>query len=427
MSDIKEFLDKSPTPFHAAAVIASQLEESGYQKLDERDSWDLKPGKAYYLVRDERSVISFITGKSPGAQTGLRIAAAHLDSPVWKVKTDAAKLEKGICRYPVEPYGSIINNTWLDRDLEAAGMVVFKDATGSLVSSAWRSYQPVAIIPSLAIHLNRDVNKGVELNTQNHMAALFPAETDRSDDESDPLKALICRDLEIHPSHLMSSEIYLIPAQKAVYLGDGDKRLILSGRLDNLAMAHAILESLPPADENGDIGILAAWFDSEEVGSKTLSGASSLFLDEIIERIVLSAGGGREELMRARRASFMVSADMAHAVHPNYPDKHDPAYAPTMGGGPVLKSHGQKHYATDVYSEGRLALIAEKAGIPLQKLIFRSDLPSGYSLGPLASSAVSISTVDIGSPLWGMHSARETASVSDHQDMVELLRECWKI
>ncbi len=207
----------------------------------------------------------------------------------------------------------------------------------------------------------------------------------------------------------------------------GENQLILSGRLDNLAMAHAILESLPSMTESGDIGILAAWFDSEEVGSKTLTGASSLFLDEIIERIVLSAGGGREELMRARRASFMVSADMAHAIHPNYSDKHDPAYAPTMGGGPVLKSHGQKHYATDVYSEGRLAAIAEKAEISLQKLIFRSDLACGYSLGPLASSAVSVSTVDIGSPLWAMHSARETASISDHRDMVELLRECWKI
>ena len=205
MSGIKDFLDKSPTPFHAAAVISSQLEESGYQRLDERDSWNLKPGKAYYVVRDERSVISFITGKSPGAEAGLRIAAAHLDSPVWKIKTGAAKLEENTWRYPVEPYGSIINSSWLDRDLEAAGMVVFKDASGSLVSSAWRSYQPVALIPSLAIHLNRDVNKGVELNAQNHMAALFPAETDSPDDVSDPLKALICRDMKIHSSFLMSS------------------------------------------------------------------------------------------------------------------------------------------------------------------------------------------------------------------------------
>lgn len=426
MQDLKDFLDQSPTPFHAAELISSALDNSGYERLDERNPWNLEAGKGYYLKRDDRSVTAFIPGRLAPAESGFRIAAAHLDSPLLKLKTEAGAADKGSWRYPVEIYGSTINGTWIDRGLEAAGYLSWKDASGTVNFQAWRSGEAIAVIPSLAIHYNRDVNKGVELNSQKHMAALIPIYSDTSND-IDPLTDFICRDLKIKSSDLVSSELYLVPDEKASFLGHGDNQLIMSGRLDNLAMAHAILKSLPLNTEARDTGIIASWFDAEEVGSKTPAGASSLYLDEIIERLVISSSGGREELMRARRSSFLVSTDMAHAVHPNYSDFHDPSYAPLMGGGPVIKSHSQKHYATDVHSETRLMSAAEIAGIQMQKLIFRSDLACGYSLGPLASSSASINAVDIGNPLWGMHSARETASMSDHMNMIKLLVECWNI
>lgn len=423
MSVLKDFLDQSPTPFHAAESISSELEKSGYTRLDERKSWNLETGRGYYLVRDDRSVTAFIPGRLPPAESGFRIAAAHLDSPLLKIKTEAAAPDKGSWRYPVEMYGSVISGTWLDRALEAAGFLSWKDASGSVNFRSWRSGDAVAVIPSLAIHYNREVNKGVELNTQKHLAALIPSSPNSqvSPNEGDPLTELICRDLKIDVSDLISSEIYLLPVEKASLLD----QLIMSGRLDNLAMAHAILMSLPSITEVNDSWSVASWFDAEEVGSKTAAGALSLYLDEVIERLVISSGGAREELLRARRSSFLVSADMAHAVHPNYADFHDPAYAPLMGGGPVLKSHSQKHYATDVHSEARIRSAAAKAGVEMQKLIVRSDLGCGFSLGPLASSSASINAVDIGNPLWGMHSARETASMADHLQMVALLKECW--
>lgn len=423
MSNLKDFLDQSPTSFHAAQLISSELDKSGYERLDERNTWNLVSGKGYYLVRDGRSVTAFVPGRQAPAESGFRIAAAHLDSPLLKIKTEAAAPDKGSWRYPVEMYGAAISGSWLDRALEAAGYLSWKDASGAVNYQTWRSGAAIAVIPSLAIHYNRDVNKGVKLNTQKHLAALIPD----SPDDCDPLTGLICRNLHIERSDLISSELFLLPAEKASYLGHGDDKLIMSGRLDNLAMAHAILQSLNLNAEPGDAGIIASWFDAEEVGSKTAAGASSLYLDEIIERLVISSGGNREELLRARRSSFLVSADMAHAIHPNYSDFHDPSYAPLMGGGPVLKSHSQKHYATDVHSETRLMTTAEKAGIPMQKLIFRSDLACGYSLGPLASSSTSINAVDIGNPIWAMHSARETSSISDHFKMIKLLTECWNI
>lgn len=429
MSALKDFLDSSPTSFHASEVISSELDKSDYVRLDERDSWNLEAGRGYYLVRDDRSVTAFIPGRLSPEESGFRIAAAHLDSPLLKIKIEAAAPDKGCWRYPVEMYGSTISGSWLDRALEAAGIISWKDSSGSIKFRTWRSSEAIAVVPSLAIHYNREVNKGVEINTQKHLAALTPLSTGSpgSSNETDPLTELICRDLNIESSDLISSELYLLPAEEASFLGHGDNQLIMSGRLDNLAMAHAILMSLPLITEPHDTWIIASWFDAEEVGSKTAAGALSLYLDEVIERLVIASGGGREKTLRARRSSFLVSADMAHAVHPNYSDFHDPAYAPIMGGGPVIKSHSQKHYATDVHSEARLRSAAANAGVKMQKFIFRSDLACGYSLGPLASSSASVNTVDIGNPLWGMHSARETASMADHLKMVELLKECWNI
>jgi len=416
---IKDFLDSSPTAFHAAESISVALEKNGYKKLDETQNWELESGRGYYIIRDGRGVIAFIPGGKAPEASGFRIAAAHLDSPVMKLKTEGISWDKGAWKLPVEPYGTPVFQSWMDRELEIAGMVTCRDS-----SKTWRSGLPTAVIPSLAIHLNKEVNKGVELNAQTHMTALMPGIEDNTG--TNPLLSRIFTDLKISPDDYLASELYLVPVAPASFTGSEGSQLIVSGRLDNLAMSHAVLASLPEPENIGDAGLIALWFDAEEVGSRTTAGAASLFPGEIIERIVLSFGGGREELFRARRNSFLVSADMAHAVHPNFSDRHDPSYSPLMGSGPVLKSHGQKHYATDVYSESRVLEAAERAGVQMQKLIFRSDLPCGFTVGPISSAGLSISAVDIGNPLWAMHSSRETASISDHNSMIKLLVECWK-
>jgi aspartyl aminopeptidase len=435
---LKEFLDASPTVFHAAETIASYLDNLGFSRLDEKDEWKLLAGRGYYVLRGNRAVIAFIPGEKPPWESGFRIAAAHLDSPLLKLKVEAASCVEGICRLPVEPYGSPVFQSWLDRELEIAGIITCRTSStesdagpefsGNIRYETWRSQDNAAIIPSLAIHLNREVNKGQELNPQTHMAALMLRGGNGGDDspELNPLIGRICGDLNISPENYLASELFLIPAEGASLVGNGEDALIVSGRLDNLAMSHALIRSIPKSGERKESGIMAMWFDAEEVGSRTSTGAFSLFPDEIIERVVLSFGGNRENLLRCRRKSFLVSADMAHAVHPNYKDRHDASYSPEMGKGPVLKSHGQKHYATDVFSESRIRNAALSAGIRLQKLIFRSDTPCGSTVGPISEAGLSIETVDIGNPLWSMHSCRETASLSDHEDMIKLLKECWK-
>lgn len=422
MISLKNFLDAAPTAFHAAETLASELEAEGWTRLDEADSWNLAPGQGYFLVRSGRSVAAFIPGSGDAAEDGLRIAASHLDSPLWKIKTEAAVRESGAWRLPVEAYGGPINRTWLDRELEIAGFVRWEDEDGRINGRPWRSGGAAAIIPSLAIHFDREVNKGAELNNQQHMAALMPD----SGDEDHPVLKRIAAGIGCSPDQILAAELFLVPSEKASTVDSGSGGWITSGRLDNLAMAHAVLSSLPEPVNAGSRGILAMWFDAEEIGSRTDAGAASLFPDEVIERLVIASGGGREALLRTRRRSLMISADMAHASHPNYPDRHDKGYPVVLGGGAVLKSHGKRHYATDVDTESALVSYGRRAGIPLQKMIFRSDTPCGMSLGPLASAMASIPTVDIGSPIWAMHSSRETADLGDHEAIIRLIREHWK-
>ena len=422
MVALKEFLDAAPTAFHAAEVLASELESAGWLRLDEGDAWSLTPGQGYFLVRSGRSVAAFIPGSGDPAEGGLRIAASHLDSPLWKLKTEAAVRESGTWRLPVEAYGGPINRTWLDRELEIAGFVRWEGDDRGIRGRSWRSGGATAIIPSLAIHFDREVNKGAELNNQQHMAALMPGE----DEGGNPVLKLAAAQLGCRPESILASELFLVPAEKASVIPSGPGGWIVSGRLDNLAMAHAVLSSLPEPGGNPARGVLAMWFDAEEIGSRTDSGAASVFPDEMVEPLVLAAGGGREDLMRTRRRSVMISADLAHATHPNYPEKHDRGYPVVLGGGPVLKSHGRRNYATDVDTESLLMSYGRRAGIPVQKMIFRSDTPCGMSLGPLASAMASIPTVDIGSPVWAMHSSRETADLGDHEAIIRLIREHWK-
>jgi len=267
-SDLKDFLDSSPTAFHATESISEVLENNGYNKLDETQKWELESGRGYYLIRDGRGVIAFTPGRKAPEISGFCIAAAHLDSPVLKLKTEGIIRDKGVWKLPVEPYGTPFFQSWMDRELEIAGMVTYRDS-----SITWRSGLPTAVIPSLAIHLNKEVNKGVELNAQTHMTALMPGLEDNTG--TNPLLSRICNDLKISPDDYLASELYLVPVAQASFTGSGESQLIVSGRLDNLAMSHAILASLPNPDTVGDAGVIALWFDAEEVGNRTTAGTNS--------------------------------------------------------------------------------------------------------------------------------------------------------
>ena len=459
--DFRRFLDESPTPFQAVRVLTEALDGAGFISLSEGEAWDLKPSQGYYVERGGRAAAAFITGTGKPWDTGLRMGAAHLDSPCLKAKVEAAHFANGSLRVPVEIYGGPIFRSWPDRELLAAGIVYVRDSEKGSRPLHWKSSRPLGIIPSLAIHFSRDMNKGEALNPRDHLSVLMPGFRDGSGSggagmpDGNPFVNLIAGDLGVAPEEILSSEIYFLPSQPAEVLGEGEGALIASGRLDNLAMAHVLLSAIEEADSeqafaqaSGQVsaevstqasgqadtqasgqnhtqasrhGRIVFWFDAEEVGSQAPGGAFTIFPDEVIERIVLAAGGGREELMRTRRLSMLASLDMAHAVNPNYADKHDSAYPAQMGGGPVLKSHGKKHYATDALSEAVMADFALKAGVPLQKFIVRSDQPCGFSLGPLAASMTAVPTVDMGNPLWAMHSTRETASLKDHQAMIRLI------
>ena len=418
---LSAFLDSSPTAFHGAQTLLSQLQEAGFLLLKEHDAWDLQPGEKYCVARRDRGVAAFVVGQQVPWEGGFHLAGAHLDSPAWKAKVEALQPHHGTWKLPVEAYGGPIYRTWLDRDLELAGQVCFRHK-GEVQTQLWRSGPGFALIPSLAIHLDRGVNGGAELNPQDHMNALLSIPVE--DENTNPILQKLCDDLALQEPDILGTELYLIPSEKAQIQGDSQER-ILSGRLDDLAMAHALVQGLVQSKDSPQKTSMALWFDAEEIGSRTDTGALSPFMDEMMERLVLSAGGGREELLRSRRHSLLLSCDMAHAVHPNYEGKHDPRYVPTLGKGPVIKAHAQRKYATDGVSEAIIKNIAMNAEVQLQKILSRSDAPCGSTIGPLSQSLTGVVTVDMGNPIWGMHSARETASLQDQEAMIRLLSHYW--
>ncbi len=409
--DLVRFIDRSPTSFHASANIVEVLKVKGFIPLLENDRWTLKPGKKYYVEKDGSAIAAFKTGLEAPDKTGFRISGAHTDSPGLKLKPDAFLSKGNTSRAAVEVYGNPIVPTWIDRDLSAAGKVVIS-IDNKIETRLVNFHRPLGLIPNLAIHLNRDVNKGFEYNKQTHLAVIL-AEGRASFEE------YLSAELNIPKEHIIDFDLFLYGFQKGEIIG-GDSGIISCGRLDNLAMCHAVLTSLTEASPW--IGTNAAFFfDNEEIGSKTSKGADSVFLNEILERIVLSSGGDREDFFTAKANSFLISADGAHAVHPSYPEKHDEKYAPELNMGPVIKVNTNNKYATSAETSVSFQKLCNKAEVPFQKFIIRSDIPCGSTIGPIVSALSSIKTVDVGNPMWAMHSIRESAGVKDHYYMIKVL------
>lgn len=412
--ELIDFIDKSPTAFHAAQNIADTLKESGYTELDECQAWKLDKGKGYFVRRNQSSLIAFRLGTDAPVKTGFRIAGAHTDSPLLKIKEYAENKSANCIRVATEIYGGPLVYTWLDRNLGIAGRVMVKTAKGEesrLVNIA----KPVAIIPSLAIHMNREANKGFEFNPQNHLQVILTADSEAKN----VLKTLVAKELGEKAENIGQTDLFVYDLQKGTF-GGIDDEFISSGRLDNLQMCHSILKSFLAA-KAGKTTTVAAFYDNEEIGSKTLMGADSSFTRTILERIVALTSDGKDDRFIAFSKSFLISADGAHTQHPNFPEKHDPAYAPNMNKGPVIKFSSSFRYATTAASSSCFEQICAEAGVPCQKIANRSDVPSGSTIGPMSSAALGIKAVDVGNAMWAMHSIRETAGTADHFYMTKAI------
>ena len=411
--DFLNFLNDSPTAIQASNEIIIRLEESGFKELKEEEQWSLQDGDKYYVCRDT-SVVAFTLGSNNLLDTGYKIGAAHIDSPSLKIKPESIKTENSITSISVEVYGSPIISSWIDRSLGIAGRVAVKEEDNLKILRV-NLKQPVAVIPNAALHLNREINKGFEYNRQTHLKAILQSK----ESDKNPLMEALAAELGVAIDDIFGSELFLYDFEPAELCGL-DQSLIMSARLDNLGMTHSILSAILEV-ENPESTCIAALFDNEEIGSETRQGADSSFLENILERIAITKGYSREEYLRILSKSFLISGDMAHSYHPSYPEKYDPSYAPVMNGGPVIKWNANYNYATNLESSQRFKRLCEIAEVPCQTYIIRSDLLCGSTVGHIISSRLGIPVVDVGNPLWAMHSVRETVGVQDHINMIKVL------
>ncbi|CAM4199144.1 putative M18 family aminopeptidase 2 [Mycobacterium basiliense] len=400
-----EFIDASPSPFHLCATVARRLRNAGYTQLSETERWPAQPGR-YFLVR-AGSLVAWNGGG--GGDTGgppgpFRIVGAHSDSPNLRVKQHPDRLVAGWQVVALQPYGGAWLNSWLDRDLGVSGRLSVRDG-GQIDHRLVRIDEPVLRVPQLAIHLAED-RKSVTLDPQRHVNAVSGV-----GDRVGSFLGYVARHAGVIEADVLAADLMTHDLTPSAVIG-ANADLVSAPRLDNQASCYAGLEALLGATPGEVLPILVI-FDHEEVGSASDRGAQSNLLSTVLERIVLAAGGGREDLLRLLPASLLASADMAHATHPNYPDRHEPGHLIEVNKGPVLKVHPNLRYATDGPTAAAFAVACQQAGVTLQRYEHRADLPCGSTIGPLASARTGIPTVDVGAPQLAMHSARELMGAHD--------------
>lgn len=426
-SALVDFLNRSKTPYHAAKTVSQALIDAGFIELDERAAWVPSPGQRGFVVRGGASIVAFEIGERPPASSGYVIVGAHTDSPNLRLKPNYRVGGSGLASLAVEPYGGVLLSTWLDRPLSLAGRVMTNHGVLHLIELA----QPILIVPSLAIHLQRDVNsQGLILNPQQHLRPLLCLQNDG--ESTDPLGELLTQVLAstdgvTNPGSISSFDLCLLDATEARLEGkSGD--FVSSGRIDNLLSCYAGLNAMLEAGPIGEATRVLVLYDHEEVGSRSHSGAQSTLLGDVLTRLArLLSPDDAEASFRALAASVLLSADMAHAAHPNYPDKHDEQHRPLLGRGPVLKTNVNQSYATDAVSAAAIHAAAERAGIVLQRYTARNDIPCGSTIGPLAAARHGIRTVDVGNPMLAMHSCRELCAAADLDPYVQLLKQWFRM
>ena len=421
-----DFLDASPVNFLAAQNIATELEKAGYRKLDPREPIGIvKAGDKLYVTKNDSSVYAFHIGRQPMAEAGFRMICAHCDSPTFRIKPNAEMLcEGGIVKLNTEVYGGPIMSTWFDRPLTIAGRVIVRgqDALNpeTLLLHVKR---PLLQISNLAIHFNRQVNDGVKLSKQKDMLPILGIINDELE-KGNLLMNIICGELSIKPEQVLDFDLYLADATPACTFGVHDE-FLSSGRLDDLSMCFAGLEAMIDTDTADATKVLAI-FDNEETGSQTKQGAGSPFLAMMLQRIASAQSGSAEAWYQAIERAFMISADNAHAWHPNYSEKYDPTNHPVLGGGPVIKFNAAQKYASDAVSAAVFAEICREADVPCQRFVNHSDVAGGSTLGNILASSIPLRGVDMGNAILAMHSCRETGSVADHLYTVKAFTQFFK-
>ena len=421
-----DFLDASPVNFLAAQNIATELEKAGYRKLDPRKPIGIvKAGDKLYVTKNDSSVYAFHIGRQPMAEAGFRMICAHCDSPTFRIKPNAEMLcEGGIVKLNTEVYGGPIMSTWFDRPLTIAGRVIVRgqDALNpqTLLLHVKR---PLLQISNLAIHFNRQVNDGVKLSKQKDMLPILGIINDELE-KGNLLMNIICGELSIKPEQILDFDLYLADATPACTFGVHDE-FLSSGRLDDLSMCFAGLEAMIDTDTADATKVLAI-FDNEETGSQTKQGAGSPFLAMMLQRIASAQSGSVEAWYQAIERAFMISADNAHAWHPNYSEKYDPTNHPVLGGGPVIKFNAAQKYASDAVSAAVFAEICRQANVPCQRFVNHSDVAGGSTLGNILASSIPLRGVDMGNAILAMHSCRETGSVADHLYTVKAFTQFFK-
>ncbi|HVW29896.1 MAG TPA: M18 family aminopeptidase [Polyangiaceae bacterium] len=417
--DLMRFLDASPTPYHAVSEVVRRLRNAGFSELDERDEWKLSPGDLRYVVRGGATIVALALGEAPPSRTGFRLAAAHTDSPNLRAKPRSEVRAYGQRQMAVEIYGSPLLHTWLDRDLSLAGRVSLVDGSTHLV----RFDRPICRISSLAIHLSPTLaTDGLRLNPQQHMLATLSL----GDDDAGGVEALIAAELSrggasVPRDAVVAFDLMTYDVQGAASAGASEE-LVASARLDNLASCHAAVSALLARTSPTEATRGIVLYDHEEVGSQSAAGAGSLFLRSVLSRVADGMqGAGTDAAARAFARSLLVSADMAHAIHPNHADKHDPQNAPRLGGGPVVKVNASQSYATDAPGAAVFERACREHGFSAQRFSARNDMRCGSTIGPIAAARLGMRTVDVGNPMLSMHSCREVAAASDVPKMIQAI------
>ena len=416
---LMNFLDASPVNFLAVKNIADELDKAGFRRVNPKEPLEtVKEGDKLYVTKNDSSIYAFHIGAKPLADAGFHMICAHCDSPTFRIKPNAEMTcEGGIVKLNTEVYGGPIMSTWFDRPLTIAGRVIVRGEDAmSPKTLLLHVKRPLLQISNLAIHFNRQVNDGVKLSRQKDMLPILGMVSDEME-RGNMLMNVICDELSISQADILDFDLYLADTAPACTFGVHNE-FVSSGRLDDLSMCYAGLEALLASSESETTKVLAV-FDNEETGSQTKQGAGSPFLASMLHRICMAQGGNAESFYQAIERAFMISADNAHAWHPNYGEKYDPTNHPMLGGGPVIKFNASQKYASDAVSAAVFAEICREAGVPCQRFVNHSDVAGGSTLGNILASSIPLRGVDMGNAILAMHSCRETGSVADHEYCVK--------
>ena len=405
--ELLAFLDASPTPFHAVSNLSRLLSAAGFTQLHEADAWQLAPGR-HFVTRNDSSIIAFVLGKEAVQETGIRLTGAHTDSPCLKVKPVPGKHTQNYQQLGVEVYGGALLNPWFDRDLSLAGRITIKNARGEISNQLVNLKRPVAVIPSLAIHLDPEANKNRKINPETDIAPILLQQK-----ESSSLSEMLADQLD--GGELLATDLCFYDTNPAQLVGMKDE-FLASARLDNLLSCFTGLASLLEAKDS--LTSLLVCNDHEEVGSASASGAEGTFLKDVLMRVIPDP----ESRLRAFSRSLLVSTDNAHGVHPNYPDKHEANHVPLLNQGPAIKYNANQRYATNSETAGYFKALCQDAGVGFQEFVNRADMACGSTIGPITATELGIRTLDVGVPTFAMHSIRELAGAADAYNLHKVLK-----